>query len=49
MKGKVVIDFEYDEKSKCNWDIKQEGKDNLNNENLVYLLQHIVGELISNE
>lgn len=49
MKGKVIIDFEYDENTRCSWDMKQEGIDKLDNENLVYLLQHIAGELASQE
>jgi hypothetical protein len=50
MKGKVIIDFEYDDNtSRCSWDIKQEGIDTLDNENLIYLLQHVVGELVSKE
>ena len=49
IKGKVIINFEYDEENERNWDLKQEGKNNLDNENLVYLLQHIVGELASTE
>ena len=49
MKGKVVIDFEYTEDNRCSWDINQEGINKLDNENLVYLLQHVVGELASSE
>jgi len=46
LKGKVIIDFEYDEVKKCSWNIQQEGENELNNENLIYLLQHITGELM---
>ena len=46
LKGTVIISFEYDEVKKCSWDIQQEGKDELDNENLIYLLQHIAGELM---
>jgi hypothetical protein len=50
IKGKVIIDFEYDEtKEKCRWTIQQKGKDTLDNEMLILLFQHIVGELISGE
>jgi len=49
IKGRVVIDFQYDEKSKCSWNLQQKGKDILDNENLIYLFQHVVGELMSNE
>lgn len=48
LKGKVTINFEYDEqKEKCSWDLKQEGKDTLDKDDLVFLLQHCVGELMS--
>ena len=46
LKGKVIISFEYDGVKECSWDIQQEGKDELDNENLIYLLQHIAGELM---
>jgi hypothetical protein len=46
LKGKVIIDFEYDEVKKCSWNIQQEGKDELDKENLIYLLQHVAGELM---
>lgn len=48
LKGKVIIDFTYDEESeKCNWDLKQQGKDTLTKEDLIQLLQHCIGELMS--
>lgn len=47
--GKVIIDFQYDEESKCSWNIQQAGKDTLDNENLVTLLKHVVGELVTSE
>ena len=48
MNGKVIIDFKYDDDtSECSWNINQEGGDTLNNENLIFLLQHIIGELTS--
>ena len=46
LKGKVIIDFEYDEVKKCSWNIQQEGEDELDKENLIYLLQHVAGELM---
>jgi hypothetical protein len=49
MRGRIIINFEYDEESKCNWDIKQDGTDKLDNENLVYLFQHIIGEIITDK
>jgi hypothetical protein len=48
LQGKVIITFEYDEKKeKCSWDLKQEGKDILDKDHLVLLLQHCVGELMT--
>lgn len=46
IKGKVIIDFESDEKGECNYNIKQEGKDILDNENLISLFEHIIRELM---
>ena len=47
LQGRVVIDFSYDEKNeKCNWKLKQEGKDTLPDEELIYLFQHLIGELM---
>lgn len=46
--GKVIINFEYDEeKEKCHWDLKQDGKDRLRKDDLIQLLQHCIGELMS--
>ncbi|MBN1280092.1 MAG: hypothetical protein JXA00_00415 [Candidatus Thermoplasmatota archaeon] len=46
--GKVIIHFEYDEENeKCRWDLKQEGRDQLDNENLIFLFQHVISELMS--
>jgi hypothetical protein len=48
LQGKVVINFEYDEeKEKCHWDLKQDGKDRLSKDDLIQLLQHCIGELMS--
>jgi len=48
LQGKVIITFEYDEKTeKCSWDLKQEGKDTLKKDNLILLFQHIIGEFMS--
>ncbi len=50
LQGKVIINFQYDEKNeKCSWDMKQEGKDKLDSENLILLFQHCIGELMDNE
>ena len=48
LQGKVIIHFEYDEeKEKCRWDLKQDGKDQLSKDDLIQLLQHCIGELLS--
>lgn len=48
LQGKVVINFQYDEKNeKCSWDLKQEGEDKLSNDDLILLLQHCVGDLMA--
>ena len=47
MKGRVIIDFERDEEEeKCSYNLKQEGKDTLDNDDLISLLKHVIGELI---
>ena len=48
-KGRVIIDYESDEKGECNWDIQQEGKDTLDNDNLISLFEHIIRELMPDE
>jgi len=48
LKGRVVIDFQYDEeKEQCSWKMKQEGKDRLKKEELVQLFQNCIGELMA--
>jgi len=48
LQGKVVINFEYDEeKEKCHWELKQEDKDKLSNDDLIHLLQHCIGEFMT--
>jgi hypothetical protein len=50
LQGKVIINFKYDEeKEKCSWDMKQEGKDKLEKDNLILLFQHLIGELMSDQ
>ena len=50
LQGKVVINFEYDEeKEKCHTDLKQDGKDRLSKDDLIQLLQHCIGELMSEQ
>jgi len=44
IKGRIVIDFESDEEGECSWKIQQEGKDELNNEDMISLFEHIIRE-----
>jgi len=46
LKGRVIIDFESDEEGECNFNIQQEGKDTLDDDNLVSLFEHIIRELM---
>lgn len=46
LKGRVIIDFESDEAGECNFNIQQEGKDTLDNDNLATLFEHIIRELV---
>ena len=48
-KGRIIIDFESDERGECSWNITREGQDKLDDENLKTLLEHVLGELISDE
>ena len=49
MKGRIIIDFESDEKGTCSWNITREGQDKLDDDNLKTLLEHVLGDLISDE
>ncbi len=44
IKGKIIIDFESDEEGECSWKIQQEGKDKLNDEDMISLFEHIIRE-----
>ena len=46
IEGRVIVDFESDEEGECNWKIQQEGKDKLDDENLISLFEHIIRELM---
>jgi hypothetical protein len=48
MKGKVVIDFQEDN-GECTWNIRQEGEDELQNEDLITLLEHVIRDLLPEE
>ena len=49
IKGRIIIDFESEEMGECSFNIQQEGKDTLDNENLISLFEHIIRDLMSDE
>jgi hypothetical protein len=44
-KGKVIIDFQEDN-GECTWDVSQECENELENEDLVTLLEHVIRDLL---
>ena len=48
-KGRVIIDFESDDEGNCNWNIQQECDEDLDNDNLVSLFEHILSDLITDQ
>jgi len=46
IKGRIIIDFESDEEGECSWNIQQEGKDKLDDEDMISLFEHIIRELM---
>ena len=50
MKGRVIINFDRDEENeKCNFNLKQDGEDILDREDVISLLKHIISELMGEE
>ena len=49
MKGKVVINFEQTEDGKCEWNINQEGDDKLSNDDILYLLENVMRDVMEKE
>jgi len=45
MKGRVIIDFESHDDGTCDWKIKQEGQDKLDDETLIVLFEHIMRDI----
>jgi hypothetical protein len=45
-KGKIIIDYESDELGECKFKISQENSEELDNENLISLFEHILRELM---
>jgi len=48
-KGRIVIDYESNESGDCKFNIHQDGVDNLDNDNLISLFEHIIGDLIQDQ
>ena len=47
MQGRLIIDFERDEKKeKCSYNYKQEGKYKLKKEELILLLENIIRDIM---
>ena len=44
-KGKVVIDFQ-EINGDCTWNVSQEGENELQNDDLVTLLEHVIRDLL---
>jgi len=42
IKGRVIIDLEADEAGECSWNMQHEGKDTLDDENLISLFGTIL-------
>lgn len=49
MNGKVVIDYEQTDDGKCSWKFKQEGNEELDNNDLVYLLENVIRDIIEKD
>jgi len=48
-KGKVIIEYESDDSGKCNFKISQEGKEKLDDDNIIFLFEHVLRELMPND
>jgi hypothetical protein len=48
-KGKIIIDYESNESGDCKFNILQDGVDHLDNDNLISLFEHIIGDLIQDQ
>jgi hypothetical protein len=48
-KGRVIIDFESDFEGKCDYNISQDSTFQLDNDNLISLLEHVLGDLMVNQ
>jgi len=45
-RGRIIIDFESNEEGDCNFIIKQDRTEKLNDEDLVSLFEHIIREIM---
>jgi len=48
-KGRVVIDYESNDSGDCKFNIHQDGVDQLDNENLITLFEHILRDIIQEQ
>ncbi len=48
-KGRLVIEFESNDLGDCKFKIHQEKGDHLDNDNLISLFEHILGDLIQDQ
>lgn len=48
-KGKIIIDYESDDLGRCNFSISQEGKEELDDNNIISLLEYVIRELLPND
>ena len=46
MKGRIVIDYEQTDDGKCSWNFNQEGNTELDNNDLVYLFENIIRDIM---
>jgi hypothetical protein len=48
-KGRIMIDYDSNESGDCKFKIHQDGVDHLDNDNLISLFEHIIGDLIQDQ
>ena len=48
-KGRIIIDYESDELGRCNYDLSQEGQEELEENDLISLLEYVIRELLPND
>ena len=48
-KGRIILDYESDELGRCNFNITQESKEELDEANLISLFEYVIRELLPND